>query len=402
MIRARHRPLFFYLCGTGSWFVAHGVQNVMFAWLITIVLQESPVMLGIAQMALYIPTTLFMLLGGWVADRFQVRTVCVVTHLIAIIPLLLLVVCLLLNILSYEFMILYAISIGTMQAMIFPARDASLNKVARGEIQRTVLKTTLVQYLSQMSGIAVAGTAQFVGSVFVTLLQAGVLLVGAVSYSQLSLRQDNSQPSEEPIIWAAFGSIREGGKAVFQHSTMRTVILLNLVMSVCFMGSYIVTIPILIRDVFGGSSADIALVYFLNSLGLVLAIGIMLVRVKRVARPGLALCISTGLGALVLGSAGGLGTGILIFAGILFLWGMCGGIVITMSRTLMQELAPERQRGQVLGIFSLSFLGLGPLFAPIWGYVIDLIGAPLTLIVASSVMAIFLFVLILPSRLWRR
>ena len=42
------KPFHLYLLGTGSWFLALGIQSVMFAWLVTMVLHESPQMVGIA------------------------------------------------------------------------------------------------------------------------------------------------------------------------------------------------------------------------------------------------------------------------------------------------------------------------------------------------------------------
>ena len=69
----KQSSLDWYLLGTGSWFFSHGVQNVMFAWLVTMVLLESPRMVGIAQMSLLLPATLFMLVGGSVADMFGAK-----------------------------------------------------------------------------------------------------------------------------------------------------------------------------------------------------------------------------------------------------------------------------------------------------------------------------------------
>ncbi|MFT7138734.1 MAG: hypothetical protein ACI9B8_001151, partial [Sulfitobacter sp.] len=49
------KPLHYYFLGTGAWFLAYGIQSVAFAWLVTIVLAESPTMVGFAQMAFLLP-----------------------------------------------------------------------------------------------------------------------------------------------------------------------------------------------------------------------------------------------------------------------------------------------------------------------------------------------------------
>ena len=64
------KPLHYYFMGTGTWFFAYGLQSVIFAWLVTMVLQESAEKVGLAQMAFLLPSALLMLLGGSLADHF--------------------------------------------------------------------------------------------------------------------------------------------------------------------------------------------------------------------------------------------------------------------------------------------------------------------------------------------
>ena len=86
MSPVRFSPLGHYRVGAGSWFASHGIQNVMFAWLVTMVLRESPQMVGIAQMALLIPATLLMLVGGSLADSHGGRRIAVIAQSIAVLP----------------------------------------------------------------------------------------------------------------------------------------------------------------------------------------------------------------------------------------------------------------------------------------------------------------------------
>ena len=108
----------------------------MFAWLVTIVLNESPMMVGVAQLALLFPATLLMLVGGSLSDRLGGKRVAVVSQSLAVFPLGTLAIFLLLDHLSFGVMIAYAIAIGSLQAFVTPARDGMLNSVAQGNIQR--------------------------------------------------------------------------------------------------------------------------------------------------------------------------------------------------------------------------------------------------------------------------
>ncbi|SVB07977.1 uncharacterized protein METZ01_LOCUS160831, partial [marine metagenome] len=98
-------PLRYYLLGTGTWFASYGIQGVIFAWLITLVLRETPSMVGVAQTAMLLPAMLFMLIGGSLADRWGGRIVAARAQALAVLPPLILVYVLITDRLSIEIMI---------------------------------------------------------------------------------------------------------------------------------------------------------------------------------------------------------------------------------------------------------------------------------------------------------
>ncbi len=371
----------------------------MFAWLVTIVLQESPVMVGVAQTALLLPAMLFMLVGGSLSDRLGARRVAVVAQSLAVIPILMLASILFLEKLSFSLMLVYAVCIGTLQAFVTPARDAILNSVARGDIQRTVVKFTLVQFLTQICGFSLAGFAQRIGGVPIVLVQACIIALGAWSLSRVPQVHKRQEQESVSIGRDVAASIVDGCKTVLKNPAMRAVVLQNLCVGICFMGSYMVTIPLLIRDVYMGSSADIALVNLINSTGLVFTIFMLLVS-RRLRRPGRALLMAHGIGALFLGAAGS-GVSFLFFAMLLFGWGTCGGVAMSMARTVMLEHAPEGVRGRVMGFYSFSFMGSGPIGAMMWGVVSSAMGPKTALMMAASLMFLVVVSFSVRSRLWR-
>ena len=56
-------------------------------------------------------------------------------------------------------MIIYGLSMGIAQAFALPARDSLLNKVADGNIQRTVITSMLIQFSCQLWGMSMGGLA---------------------------------------------------------------------------------------------------------------------------------------------------------------------------------------------------------------------------------------------------
>jgi hypothetical protein len=64
------------LAGVGSWALAAGLQQVLFAWLLVGELHESGGRVGFAQMCLMLPSLLFLLPGGLLADRSDLAGCC--------------------------------------------------------------------------------------------------------------------------------------------------------------------------------------------------------------------------------------------------------------------------------------------------------------------------------------
>jgi len=167
----------------------------------------------------------------------------------------------------------------------------------------------------------------------------------------------------------------------------------------CFMGSYIVTLPLLVREYYAGSAGDLALMNAANALGLVTTIFI-LIRFGDIRRQGRALLLAQGLGAVMLGAIG-IGVSFTTLLGLIFLWGMGGGIAMSMARTIMQEEAPPNQRSRVMSFYSFAFMGSGPIGAFANGYLVQWIGPRAALALASAVMFTVIALITAKSRLWQ-
>ena len=390
------KPIHHYCIATGTWFAAHGMQHVLFAWLVAMVLREPPGMVGVAQMALLAPVTLLMLVGGGVADVLGGRRVAVAAQMLAVVPGVGLLAALALDAVSLPLMIAYAVAMGCAVAFLTPARDSLLNAVADGRIQRTVVLVSLIQFGVQMLGFLVAGMADWVGPEAVVGFQVVVLAGGVFAYSRLP-----AGPALRfafPPVGELMASVGQACRFVLRSPVMRPVVAQNMAMGVCFMGSYMVSVPLLIREVYAGGAAHLALVNACNVLGLVTSL-VALLFVGDLRRPGRSLLIAHGLGSVFLAAAG-LGFGIGAAAFCLYLWGVCGGVAMSMSRAIMQEAAPDGQRGRVMAFFSFSFMGAGPVGALVCGQLVGAVGAPMALGLASAALLAVVLVVAARSELW--
>ncbi len=392
------KPLNIYFIATGSWYLSYGMQSVVFAWLVTIILNETPDKVGLAQMAYLLPGTIFILIGGSIADQFGGRKIALIAQCAAASMAAGLAVSMALTSFTYDKFLVFAVCMGCSQAILTPARDGLLPLVADGQIQRRVVQASMIQFGIQMIGFVLASMADTVGAVMMLAVQSIVLSVGAVAYFYLEVPLVKSARTQARMLNQLRASIIEGFRSVIASPGMRMVVLQNCAMGIFFMGSYIVTVPLLIREVYNGSSTELSLINAANSLGLFLTI-VVLLRVGDIKRQGRALLIAQGFGALVL-SLAAIQVSFITLMGILFVWGMCGGMAMTMARTIMQEQSDEHQRGRMMGFYAFSFMGSGPIGALLSGYLVAWFGPSTSLAVASLCMFVVVVLVGTQSNLW--
>lgn len=392
------RPLHYYLVGTSGWFVCNGIQTVMFAWLVTIVLHESPRMVGVAQTAMLVPAMLLMLVGGSISDRYGGRRVAVVSQVAATVPVVALWVVLTLDSLTFGFMIAFAVAMGCAQAFLTPARDGLLNQVAGQRIQRTVALVTLVQFGIQIVAFLVAGQADRVGAGPVVLVQAAALVIGAAALARVAVPPIVAPRRSGSVVRELARSVADGARTVTGSRSMRAVVLQNFAVGLFFMGPYVVTIPLLVREVYDGSASDLAWLSTANAVGLIAAVFVLLM-VGEVRRPGRLLLLASGVGSVALGLAG---AGIEFAAFVLCIgaWGSCAGLGMSMARMIMQERAPPDQRGRVMAFFGFSFMSSAPLGTMLSGLMVEWWGAEFALVVSAAAMLAALCAVGFASRLW--
>ena len=392
------KPLHYYFVGSGSWYLAYGVQGVVFAWLVTIILNETPDKVGIAQMAYLLPGTFLILIGGSLADHFGGRRLALLGQSFAALTAAGLALTLALTELTYTVFLLFAVAMGCAQAIVTPARDGLLTLVAEGKIQRRVIQASMIQFGIQTIGFLISSLADTVGAMLMLSFQSFVLSMGALAYYFLDVPQQTPPRTRPHLISHLLESFVDGYKSVRKSPPMRTVVLQNCAMGILFMGSFIVTLPLLIREVYNGSSMELSWINTVNSLGLLVTITLLL-RLGDIRLQGRALILSQGIGALVLASAS-LNFGFSILVASLFCWGLCGGLAMTMSRTIMQEQSPEDQRGRMMAFYGFSFMGSGPIGALFCGYLVSWFGASSALAIAALLMFTVVVLVYWKSSLW--
>jgi MFS family permease len=270
-------------------------------------------------------------------------------------------------------LIAYGLAIGTVGAFVIPTRDALLSDVAGDDMMRAVSGLILAQWGSQAFGSLAGSSARFIGTTGALAIPACLFLIGVPLLLQLP------RPAPRPVVAPVdvvqrntLREIGEGLRIVLHSPVLRPVLLLVIAVGLLFIGPFMVVMPLLVRDVYGGGVGQLGLLLMAFPVGTILGSSLLLWR-GGVRRKGRAQLFALASGALALGTVA-LG---LPFAGTLVAicaWGLSAAIFMSAGRTLFQEAAPMSHRGRVLSVFSLGFMGSGPLGALISGLLVGRFG----------------------------
>ena len=89
-----------------------------------------------------------------------------------------------------------------------------------------------------------------------------------------------------------------------------------------------------------------------------------------------------------------------MFYFVIYLWGLCGGISMTLSRAIVQEASPPTHRARLMSVFSLGMMGGMPIGSAAAGICVEFIGLRPTVLVAAAGMLLILLYLYLGSSLY--
>ncbi len=372
-----------------------GVQMVLFPWLVAVVLQMDALAVGVAQMAIMAPSLLFLPLGGLVADRGNPRRLLLRYHFLYALPFLVLVVVLLFDGLSYPLLIVYALAAGSVGAFAIPTRDSLLPVVASGNLPRAVALATALQFVGQLIGIAIASTADRFGAEPLLLLNATLVMLGAIAVWRLP-DPPPRPPSRYPGFWKG---MQDGVREAAKSDQIWPVLLLNFGIGVCYVGPFMAVLPVAVRDVYGGTAPELSYVNFAFWAATIVATMALIGLARRHSRRGrvIAVAVSIGAGVLIL-----LATlpPFPVFVVLNFVWGIGAGLTLTQTRTVVQIMAPATHRARLMSLFQLGLSGGGPIGALLTGAICSVWGVQAALFLPAIAMILLITWVLARSRMW--
>nr|WP_235526836.1 MFS transporter [Plantibacter sp. Leaf314] len=359
---------------------AIGMQRIAQDWLV-LELSGSVAAVGITVAMQFAPMLLFGLLGGVIADRYSKRVLLMITQSLAAALAVALSILTLSGAVEVWHIYVIAFMLGLVTVVDNPARQVFVNElVGPARLRNAISLNSAVFQLGQLVGPAVGG-------ILITAVGSGwSFAINALACSGVVLTLALMRVSElvpTPVLAKAKGQLKEGlGYAMRKPAIRWTVIM------VAFMSVFAFNLPVLLAayasDVFDIGASGYG---FLNSL---VAVGALTGALASTRRGGvnLRMVIVAAASVGVLQAAAGAMPVLIPFALLLVAGGVANLLFITAANSLVQLSSNVAIRGRVMSLYILVLLGGQSIGGPLMGWIVEVAGAHVGMIVSGGVPAL--------------
>jgi predicted MFS family arabinose efflux permease len=363
------------------------MQQLLVSWLLIGVLLLPADQVGPLQALIGIPGIFLMLWGGASADRADPRTLLIRVYAFSpVLPLFLIAVDQV-NAISVIAVSLWGLGMSVVTSFSMPAQQAILNRVSGAALQQGVSASTAVGFLVQMGGLMLAGQMDRIGLSSVLIVQAVCLAVGALAIRRISPAPppQSSGPKE-----TALQTIAAGFRATLENRAIFQVLTINFASSIFNAGAFMTVFPFIIKRVYDGDAALLAIMMTVFYAGATLS-NLLMYKLMPFQQPGrlfLLMQLSRILILLLLWIEPS--WWLLVLATVA--WGVNMGFTTTLARTIVQESAAAEFRGRILSVFTLGMMGSAPIGAILLGIIIEAFGTLNALLPAMALsLTLFLY-----------
>ncbi|MFN2442538.1 MAG: MFS transporter [Thermoanaerobaculia bacterium] len=390
-LRHRNYRLFFFgqlVSLIGTW-----MQSVAQAWLIYR-LTDSPFLLGLVGFSNNFPVFFIAPFGGMLADRMSRRRILLVTQTASMTLAALLATFTLTGIIRPGHILIFASILGVINGFDIPARQAfAVGLVGRDDLTNAIALNSTVFNAARVAGPAIAGVlVAAIGEGWVFLLNAASYVAVLASLLAIRMPPYVGAATSESRLRRMLGGFRFAGTT----GPIRALLLLLVVISFTAM-PYSILMPVFASEILGTGARGLGILMGATGVGALLG-SIALATHGTVQ----------GLGRWVARAALAFGLFLLLFSfsrdfrlsvALLIPVGFSMVVSMASSNTLIQAMVPEEIRGRVMAVYSMVFMGGGPLGALLAGALAQRIGAPATVAAGGmlSIVAAIIFAIRLPT-----
>lgn len=347
-------------------------------------LTKSPAFLGIIGFASGVPTWLFMIFAGVLADRYNRRDIIIVTQTVMMILALVLAFLTFTHVVQPWHIIVLAFLLGIANAIEAPARQAFVNElVSRENLFNAIALNSTMFHSGAAIGPAVAGiTYALLGPAWCFTINGISFLPVIYNLYRMNLEKIERKPSGK----SAFRELMQGFKYLKGHKLIM-LLMATIAMSSMFGIGMMTIIPAWAVNILHGDASTNGILQASRGLGAVVCSLVIASQSKRIKK---GLFLFTGLLTLSLF--------MLLFSfnstyiiSCILLFGVGVGLIgiNNLSNSLTQSIISEEYRGRIMGIYSFSFFALMPLGALWTGVVAEHFGPPAAVLSNAVILLIF-------------
>ncbi len=343
-------------------------------------LTHSPAYLGYVGFASGVPSWMFMLYAGVIADRVPRRALLIITQSGMMILAFVLAGVTFLHLIRAEHVVLMAFLLGIVNSFEAPARLAFVSEmVGREDMSNAIALNATMFHTGTAMGPAIAGIT------YAAFGPAWCFTINGLSFIPVIVALASMRLSPPPAVVrrsSGMADFKEGLRYVRAQQLIRTLIALVAVTSL-FAVSMVTLVPAWAVKILHGDAKTNGWLQSARGLGsllsalLIAALGRFQFKGKLLTAGTLALPVFMLIFALV--------HWLPLALVVLVVIGFSTILSMNLTNSLIQTSVPDALRGRVMSIYSLTFFGLLPIGALLVGFIAEHLSEPVAVIVCALV-----------------
>lgn len=370
------------------------IQNVAQGWQV-LQLTGSALLLGLAAFIGTVPSLLFTLFGGVIADKFNRRHLLIIGNTIYMCTALLLGILTTVGTIQVWHIIVMALVNGLFSAISFPAWQIFVSDLVRDDDLKQGIALNSMQFnLSRVVGPAIGGLSIGVFGI------AGSYYLNALSYIgvivPLMLMHPVQKRSQSPKEQRVIDNLIQGLIYLKNHPVL--LILLSLQFMIAFFVlPYVTLLPIFAANIFRTGPTGLGVMNSAAGVGALLGAVLLVLLMSRLRQPVQALfmlCLVGGVASILLAIM----PNQKLALPLLIALGASTVMATTFTNTALQSATPAELRARVVSIWITVTFGVAPFGSLVAGAVAQSIGAELTVMLGGTICVTIATLLILWAR----
>ncbi|MFL6143134.1 MAG: MFS transporter [Labedaea sp.] len=360
----------------GTW-----MQRIAQDWLVLELTGNNPMALGFAAALQFLPSLMFTLWAGMLADRLDKRKLLVIVQAGMAACALMLGLLDVTGLVQLWQVYLLCFALGVFTAADMPVRQSFVAEmVGREYLANAVALNSSTFNLARIVGPAVAGLMIiWVGTGWVFLVNAAstvAVITQLLRMNPAELHRGAVQPRRK-------GQLTEALRYVRGHSEVLTVLVLVFCVST-FAITFFATLAIAAANVFHRQADAYGMLSTLLAVG-TLTGALLAARRSTRSRPGLRLLAGAAVAFGLLELIAGLMPTYLTFGLALIPVGVALMTLMTTANSTMQLTVAPEMRGRVMALYMLVFIGGNPVGAPMVGWLAQEFGGRSPFLVGGAI-----------------